>query len=239
MHLPWWFLILSILSLTVPVTSLALVGTGIGWFISRRKARFGAARVFAWCTIAIAPIWLAGAGFGVWMIAGMMAENAERARLNYKVGEATVIDGVDIPAGTMVSRHNDGTLRAVSLPDGVVLAASGATWQHVVDFGAHGWVTDGSLAADAVIQGIPCRRDHLAGFWDKDRLRGCTLARDITVDVMIKETGGTSRRRSVSCRAEAPIRCSLLVTAMWAFAPWRRRPRSATWLAPPAANSNW
>jgi hypothetical protein len=52
MHLPWWFVLLSILSLTAPVTSLALVGTGIGWFISRRKGRFGRARGFVWCTLA-------------------------------------------------------------------------------------------------------------------------------------------------------------------------------------------
>ena len=94
MHLPWWFLPLSMLTLAVPVTSLVLIGSGTGWFISRRKGRFGPARIFAWCTVAIAPFWLAGTGFGAWMISGMMAEDAERARLNYKVREATVIDGV-------------------------------------------------------------------------------------------------------------------------------------------------
>ena len=106
MHLPWWFLLLSMLTLTVPITSLALVGTGTGWFISRRKRRFGLARLFAWCTVAIVPFWLAGAGFGMWMISGMMAEDAERARLNYKLREATVIDGVDIPAGVMTRRRH-------------------------------------------------------------------------------------------------------------------------------------
>jgi len=210
MHFPWWFLLLSMLSLTVPVTSLALVGTGIGWFVSRRKGRMGAARAFAWSTIAIAPFWLAGAGFGGWMISSMMAEDAERARLNYKLREAAVIDGVDIPAGAKVSRDKDGTLRAVSLPDGVTLAASGANWQHVVDFGAHGWVTDGSLAADAVIQGIPCQHDHMAGFWDKDHLRSCTLSRNTTAEVTIKETSGASRTQNFSCRAEAPIEMQLL-----------------------------
>jgi hypothetical protein len=210
MHLPWWFLILSMLTLAVPVTSLVLIGSGTGWFISRRKGRFGPARIFAWCTVAIAPFWLAGTGFGAWMISGMMAEDAERARLNYTVREATVIDGVDIPAGAKVSLDNDGTLRAVSLPDGVSLAASGGTWQHAVDFGAHGWVSDGSLAADAVIHGIPCRRDHVAGFWDKDQLRGCTLSRDTAVEVTIKETGGASRTQSFACRAEAPIETQLL-----------------------------
>jgi hypothetical protein len=175
-----------------------------------QKKALGPARVFAWCTVAIAPFWLAGTRFGVWMISGMMAENAERARLNYKVRDATVIDGVDIPAGAMVSRNDDGTLRAVGLPDGMTLAASGAIWQHVVDFGARGWVTDGSLAADAVIQGIPCRHDHVAGFWDKDHLRGCTLSRDTTVDVMIKEISGASRRQILSCRAETPIETQLL-----------------------------
>jgi hypothetical protein len=210
MHLPWWFLLLSMLTLTVPITSLALVGTGTGWFISRRKSRFGLARLFAWCTVAIVPFWLAGAGFGMWMISGMMAEDAERARLNYKLREATVIDGVDIPAGVMVSRNKDGTLRAVSLPDGVTLAASGATWQHVVDFGAQGWVTDGSLAADSVIQGIPCQHDHMVDFWDKDKLKGCTLSRDTTAEVTIKDTAGGSRTQSLSCRAEAPIETQLL-----------------------------
>jgi len=210
MHFPWWFILLSVLSLTVPLTSLTLVGTGIGWLICRRKGRAGAARVFAWTTVAIAPFWLAGAGFGAWMISGMMAEKAERARLNYKLHEDTVIDGVHIPAGAMVSRHDDGTLRAVSLPDGVTLAASGATWQHVVDFGAQGWVTDGSLAADAVIQGIPCRHDHIAGFWDKHHLRECTLSRDTMAEVTIKEPGGASQTQSFSCRAEAPIELQLL-----------------------------
>jgi hypothetical protein len=66
------------------------------------------------------------------MISGMMAEHAEWARLNYKLREATLIDGVEIPAGAMVSRNNDGPLRSVSLPDGMTLAAS-ATWQHDFD----------------------------------------------------------------------------------------------------------
>jgi hypothetical protein len=210
MHLPWWFLPLSMLSLAVPVTSLLLIGSGTGWFISRRKGRGRPARIFAWCTVAIAPFWLAGTGFGAWMISGMMAEDAERARLNYKVSEATVIDGVDIPAGAKVSLNNDGTLRAVSLPDGVSLAASGASWQHVIDFGAHGRVSDGSLAADAVIYGIPCRRDHVADFWDKEHLRACTLSRDTTVEVTIKETGGASRTQSFACRAETPIETQVL-----------------------------
>ena len=126
MHLPWWFLPLSMLTLAVPVTSLVLIGSGTGWFIFRRKGRVRPARIFAWCTVAIEPFWLAGTGFGAWMISGMMAEDAERARLNYKVREATVIDGVDIPAGAMVSRNNKGTLRAVSLPDGVTLAGPAA-----------------------------------------------------------------------------------------------------------------
>src|SRR4029077_11503267 len=169
-----------------------LSGSCTACLLSRRKGRVAPARIFPWCTVAIAPFWLTGTGFGAWMISGMMAEDAERARLNYKVSEATVIDGVDIPAGARVSLNNDGTLRAVSLPDGVSLAASGASWQHVVDFGAHGLVSDGSLAADAVIHGIPCRRDHVADFWNKDQLKGCTLSRDTTVEVTITETGGES-----------------------------------------------
>ena len=92
----------------------------------------------------------------------------------------------------------------------MTLAASGANWQHVVDFGAHGWVTDGSLAADAVIQGIPCQHDHMAGFWDKDHLRSCTLSRNTTAEVTIKETSGASRTQNFSCRAEAPIEMQLL-----------------------------
>lgn len=205
MHLPWWFLPLSMVSLAVPVTSLALVVTGTGWLIACRKGRIGPARVFAWCTVAIVPFWLTGTGFGVWLISGMMAEDAERARLNYKVSEATVIDGVAIPAGAKVSRGKDGTLRAVSLPDGVTIAASGAIWQHVVDFGAHGWVSEGPLAADAVLHGIPCRRDHLADFWNKDQLRSCTLSRDTTADVTINEPGGARRTQQLLCQAEAPI----------------------------------
>lgn len=210
MHFPWWFLPLAILTLAVPVTSLALIGTGIGWLISRRKGRPSAARSFAWWTIAITPFWLAGAGFGGWMISGMMAEDAERARLNYKLHEATVIDGVNIPAGVMVSLNKDGTLRSVSLPDGVTLAASGATWQHGVEFGARGWVSDASLAADATIQNIPCQHDQIVRFWSKDELEGCTLSRDTTVKVTIKETSGTSREQSFSCRGGTAFETALL-----------------------------
>jgi len=35
MHLPWWFLPLSMLSLAVPVTSLLLIGSGTGTFNQR------------------------------------------------------------------------------------------------------------------------------------------------------------------------------------------------------------
>lgn len=208
MHLPWWFILLALLSYILPVTSLALGGFGIGWFVSRRKGR--PARVSKWGAILVAPFWLTGAAFGVWMMSEMMAEHARNARLNYTVRDATVIDGVTIPAGGKVSLNEDGGLRAVSLPDDAMLAASGATWQHVVDFGAHGWVSDASLAADATIQNIPCQHDHVVRFWSKDELGGCTLSRDTTVEVTIKAAAGTSRRQSFSCREGTAIETQLL-----------------------------
>ena len=50
----------------------------------------------------------------------------------------------------------------------------------------------------------------MAGFWDKDHLRSCTLSRDTTTEVTIKETNGASRTQNLSCRAEAPIEMELL-----------------------------
>ncbi|MBV9825208.1 MAG: hypothetical protein JO001_06005 [Alphaproteobacteria bacterium] len=210
MHFPWWFLVLAMLAMATPVTSLALIGTGIGWRLSRKRGRAGTARVFAWSTAIVLPFWLAGAGFGIWMIGEQVASDAEWARLNYKVKEATRVDGVNVPAGAAVSLGKDGTLYTVSLPDGVTLEAGGATWQHAVSFGAHAWVTDGSLAVDALIQGVPCQHDQVAGFWSEGQLKGCTLSRDATVVATIMARSGSAHPQDFSCRAETPIEMQLL-----------------------------
>jgi len=210
MHLPLWFVFLLLLAAALPVTTPVQIGFGVAWFVSHRKKRAGAARAFKWCTLALAPFWLAGAGIGAWWISQTVAEHAEWDRTHYRVKEATVIDGVNIPAGALVSVDDRGRLRAVSVPEGTTLAANGATWRGDLNFASPvgeppGQLSFGTLATDAVIQGIPCRGGKYVTFESPTELSSCTLSRDATVDAMIADATGASRVLSFTCRGGTEI----------------------------------
>jgi len=215
MHIPVWFFLLLLLTAALPVTTPGLIGFGVGWVVARRRVRAGGARAFKWCTLVLAPFWLAGAAFGGWWISVNMADDAKRARMHYQVKEATVIDGVDIPAGAWVSRDGDnGPLRGVEPPKGTTLALDGATWRGEVRFassfnGPRRQISYAFLAADAVIDGIPCRGEERVDFTSNDRaaeeLWSCTLSREQTVDATIEDPTGASRVQSFACRAGMEI----------------------------------
>ena len=210
MHFPLWFILGMILVFFLPATSLVLIGLGVGWFISRRKGRKGAAKGFRWSVVAIAPFWLVGAGFGTWLVSEQLSEQAHWARNHYTLHTATVIDGVSIPAGTMVSRDDDGTLRAVDLPEGTTLTAGGATWRGHLEFSSpvnepRGQISAGTLATAAVIQGIPCQGDKAVDFLSRDELMTCTLSRDTPIDATIKNAAGINRSQRFVCQGGASI----------------------------------
>jgi hypothetical protein len=216
MHLPLWFVLLLLLATALPLTTPALIGFGAAWLVSRSKKRTDAARAFKLCTLALLPFWLAGAATGAWWISADMAEHAKWARTHYRVHEATVIDGVDIPAGAEVSRdEGGGPLRAVYLPEGKTLALNGVTWRGELSFaspvdGPRGQISAGTPASDTVIGGIPCRGEKRVDFQlnkqSVEELSWCTLSRDATVDATIEDPAGGSRVQSFSCRGGTEIR---------------------------------
>jgi hypothetical protein len=210
---PAWFDIALVLIFALPLTSLVLAGLGVGWFASRRRGRPGRTAVLKWGAIAVAPFWLVGAGFGLWALTAVLIDKIDWARHHSTLATATVIDGVDIPAGATVSRDDDGALQTVDLAEGTTLTTNGATWLDHLEFappsdapnGARGRIMTGTLAAAATIQGIPCQGGQTVDFLWGGELMDCTLATDAAVSATIRADGGGTRAQAFTCRGGATV----------------------------------
>jgi hypothetical protein len=213
LNFPLWFVFGMVLVFALPVTSLVLAGLGVGWFASRRSGRMGRVAVLKWSAIAVAPFWLVGAGFGLWMLTEELSDNLYQARHHSTLDTASVIDGIAIPAGATVLRAQDGALQTVDLAEGTTLAANGATWRGHVEFAppsstphaGRGQIATGTLAAAVVIQGIPCQGEHTADFLLGIELRACTLSTDAAVSATINDDRGGTRTQAFICRAGAIV----------------------------------
>src|SRR5580658_3656350 len=129
MGFPFWFVFGMVLAFALPFTSLALAGLGAGWFVCRRSGRAGHAAALKWGAIAVAPFWLVGAGCGLWGLTEALSERTRPVGNYSTLDAARVIDGIEIPAGAIVLRDDDGALQTVDLAEGTTIAAKGATWR--------------------------------------------------------------------------------------------------------------
>jgi hypothetical protein len=206
---PLSFTIGLALLLALPVTTAVLAGLGIAWHRIRRRDPTRRLRGLKWNAIAVAPLWLAGLGLGAWLLISETQRAISNAQHYFTLDKAAEIDGIALPAGTRVVLDDDRVLQVAELPDGATLALRGATWQGKLEFAmpgntpnkAHGQITAGTLAAPAVIEGVPCQSgDQVAFFWD-GRLMECTLSQDTGVAATIADANGATHSQNFRCLA--------------------------------------
>jgi hypothetical protein len=210
---PAWFAIGFVLLLALPVTTAVLAGLGIAWRRIRRRDPARRLTALKWSAIAVAPLWLAALAFSGWLLIADIESAISESQHYSTLDKASEIDGISLPAGTRIELDDDRALQVSELPEGAILALRGATWQGKLEFamparapnGARGQITAGTLAAPAVIEGVPCQSGNQVAFFWGGQLVECTLSQDTDIAATIADANGATHSQRFRCLAEDTI----------------------------------
>jgi hypothetical protein len=186
-----------------------MAGLGLAVHRLRRSNRTRSLTALKWSAIIITPFWLVGLGFGGLTLVSRIREHISAAEHYFTLDKAAEVDGIDLPAGTRVELDTDKALKTAELPDGATVTLHGATWRGRVEFATpahtpnatHGAITDGTLAASAVIDDVPCRAGGRVTFFWNGALMECTLSQDADLSASIAKPDGATQARQLRCIA--------------------------------------
>ncbi|HSY87496.1 MAG TPA: hypothetical protein VLA85_13085, partial [Verrucomicrobiae bacterium] len=200
----------------LPVTTLLMLGLGAAYFLGRRRVRLR--RRLAWPLAAAAAVvgatWIAGIGFWAARLADQIGSDIYQARHHYRLEAATVVAGIALPQGSWVSVDEAGRLYEIEAEPGAAVSIDGARWQGDIRLilpanptaSDRGMVKSATLAADATLQGTPCRAGEPVEFAeDGGELQHCTLAQPTVVAAEIADAGGGRLVVDLACAAGRDI----------------------------------
>jgi hypothetical protein len=217
---PRWMLAWIWLGEAVPFTTLVMVGLGAAFLLGRRRARLR--RWLTW-PVAILPAllaavvsaaWIAGVGFWAAGLADQIRSDIYQARHHYRLETATVMAGIALPQGSWVTVDETGRPYEIEAGPGTTVSIDGARWQGDIYLilpanrtaSDRGIVKSATLAADATLQGTPCRaREPVAFAEDGGELQHCTLAEPTVVPAEIADAGGGRITLDLTCAAGRDI----------------------------------
>lgn len=209
LNFPPWLLVGLALMIALPVTTVVMAGLGTAAYRIRRRDRSRRLAGIKWTALIVAPFWLGGLVFGsVWLISEIHRQ-LEGAAHYFTLDKAAEVDGIALPAGTLVELDETKALASAELPDGATLALRGATWRGKIVFvepahapnGAHGQIAEGTLAAPANFDGVPCQAGGPAIFFWGGRLMECTLSQDEDAFASVAGPDGVAKVRKFRCSA--------------------------------------
>ncbi len=191
-QVPWWFGAVTILAATFWPLTVAVAGAGI-WLFAARRSRI--ARIVA---IVAGAAWVLSASIQLYAFAdGTRAQAAgaayDRAHRRTLASDTT-IDGMQLPAGTVVVTGERDRIASLELPGPAVLF--GVPLAGTVELRDGKLEGSQTLARDATIDGLPCAAVDGASF-EGGRLTDCRLARPATI-------------RGVPCRGYVTVHADFL-----------------------------
>ena len=217
---PRWMIAWIWLGEAVPVTTLVMVALAAAFLLARRRVRLR--RWLTW-PVAIVPTavavvvgaaWIAGIGFWAAGLADQIRSDIYQARHHYRLETATVVAGIALPGGSWVTVDEAGRPYEIEAGPGTTVSIDGARWQGDISLilpanrtaSDRGIVKSATLAADATLQGRPCRAGELVEFAeDGDELQHCTLAEPTVVAAEIADAGGGRIIVNLACAAGRDI----------------------------------
>ena len=164
--------------------------------------------------------WIAGIGFWAARLADQIGSDIYRARHHYRLETATVMAGIALPQGSWVSVDEGGRLYEIEAGPGAAVSIDGARWQGDIRLilpadptasanptpSHRGIVKSATLAADATLQGTPCRAGEPVEFEEEGgELQHCTLAEPTVVAAEIADAGGGRITLNLACAAGRDI----------------------------------
>jgi hypothetical protein len=217
---PRWLIAWIWLGEAVPVTTLLMLGLGAAFLLGRRRAHrhVPLGRRLTWPLAFVGAVvgaaWIAGIGFWVARLADQIQSDIYQARHHYRLETATVVAGIALPQGSWVSVDEAGRLYEIEAGPGAAVSIEGARWQGDIRLilpadpaaSDRGIVKSATLAADATLQGTPCRAGEPVEFAeDGGELQHCTLAEPTVVAAEIADAGGGRITQNLACAAGRDI----------------------------------
>ena len=210
---PWigaWFL----LGQAAPVTTLGVIGLGAALLFGRGARRVGLPRCLKWALAIVGTAWVAGIIYWAFVLADQIMTDIYRARHNYGLAKTTIMAGIELPQGSWVFLDEEWRLYEIDTQAGANVSIDGVLWQGEIRLipeaarsaSDRGIIKSATLAADAVIQGTPCRAGKTVEFTESDGdLLRCTLARRTTVAAEIADAQGDMITEDLACAENRDI----------------------------------
>lgn len=203
-HIPAWHGIHeahggSLLGQAAPGTTLGVIWLGAAFLFGRGTGHVGLFRCLKWALAIRGTAQVAGVSYWAFGLADQIMTDIYQAQHHYQLAKATIIAGIALPQGSWVFADEEGRLYEIDTKAGARVSIDGALWQGEIRLipeaartaSDREIIKSATLAADAVIQGTPCRTGKLVEFteYGGDLLR-CTLAWRTVVVAEIADAGG-------------------------------------------------
>lgn len=210
---PWWFNVWIAAGEAAPLTTIVVAILVAALVFARRARRSGLSRWLQAGLVPVGVVWLAGVVFWAYGFADAIATRIYVARHHYRLAAPAVFAGITLPPGVWVWIDEHGRLYEVDTAPDAAVAIDGALWRGDIHLvmpdqrrAGQGIVQSGILAADARLQGTPCRAGDTVEFSDDGgELLHCTLARSSDAAAEIVTAGGGGSTQQVTCAADREI----------------------------------
>ena len=211
---PPWMIAWFLLGEATPFITLGLIILVAAFFFSRGTGHIRRVRWLKWTLAIVGGLWLVGISFWAAGIVDQIKTDIHQAQHHYRVDKATVLPGIEIPRGSWVSVDEEGMLYGIEIAQDAAVSIDGASWRgdisliplHNRKASDRGTIKSATLAAAAVIQGIPCRAGMLVEFSEYGGdLQHCTLTQRTVVTAEIDDGGGSKTTKDLACAADRDV----------------------------------
>jgi hypothetical protein len=211
---PPWMVAWLLLGEATPFMTLVMVVMVAAFLFSRATGRVGPTRWLTRALVVVGGLWLGGISFWGAGLIDQIKTDLYQTRHHYRLDKATVMAGIAVPKGSWVSVDEAGLLYGIETDEDSAVTIDGAAWRgdiHLMllpDRTAldRGRVKSATLAADAAIQGTPCRAGSLVQFSEGiTGLEHCTLSRRTSISAEIEDDRGGKSRKVLVCAANQEV----------------------------------
>jgi len=212
---PLWMIAWFLLGQAAPLLTIATAGLVVALVLSRSSDRVGRRRWLKLSLVIVGVAWLGGISFWAAGLVDQIRSDVYRAQHHYRLSKSTAFAGLEIPSGSWVSVDDKGSLYGIETDHGTAVSIDGALWRGDISLipassrtvSNRGVVKSATLAADSVIQGIPCRAGMLVEFSEySGDLQHCTLTQRTVAAAEIADAQGRKITAKLACAAGLEIR---------------------------------
>jgi hypothetical protein len=209
---PLWMIAWFLLGQATPLLTIVTAGLVVALVLSWNSGRVGRIR---WLNRSCCRRVAGGISFWAVGLVDEIKSDIYRAQHHYRLDKATAFADLEIPSGSWVSVDEEGSLYGIETDHDMTVSIDGALWRGEIRLipqstrtaSNRGVIKSATLAADSVIQGIPCRAGMLVEFSEHGGdLQHCTLTQRTVAAAEIPDAQGRKITAKLACAADLDIR---------------------------------